>query len=335
MSAPATPSSSDVMETAGAWALRVEGGLSRADETRLAAWLDAATDHRAAYEAVLEAELTLQRHGADEALMAMRRAALKARPERRIRVRTMAAGLAAAALAAGVLGWWGAAYVLGFSGGAGDAMQNARYVTANGERATVTLADGSVLTLNADSAAEVTFDRRSRTVRLMRGQAQFLVAHDASRPFEVLADGRQVTAVGTAFDVLLLPDALRIAMLDGVVRVSSMRQAEVQTLSKGEVMTARPGQSVSIRRADTTRLAGWREGVVYFEETPLREAVEEMSRYTRFPLTVADEQAAGLCVSGAFRITEAESFAETMTDLFPLAIKHSADGRTILSSARL
>jgi len=329
-------SAPDLLETAGEWALRAEAGLSPRDEARLAAWLEVAPNHRAAYDAVLHADQALGRHGADEAMMVLRGAALKARPESRWpSLRAVAASLVAALLVAGAMGWGAGPLshltaVFGVGG-----MQTARYVTAAGERASVTLEDGSVLALNADSAAEVTFSGRSRMVRLEKGQAFFTVAHDASRPFEVLADDRRVTAVGTAFDVLLLPGALRVAMLDGVVRVSSDGQRPTQILSKGEVMTARANGTTTVRKADAARLAGWRDGVVYFEETPLSEAVAEMNRYTRRPIVVAEGPAGALRVSGAFRVAEADAFAETMTDIFPLSTKHSADGRTILMPATM
>lgn len=327
----------DLLEAAGEWALMAEDGLSARDAARLEAWLAVDPRHAVAYDHVQDAGRVLERHGGDEIVMAMRRAALKARPERRSLSSAMVAGLAAALLAVSLLGGWGMAgfpdpTTLGFGGGEPRA---ARYVTAAGERATVSLPDGSVLTLNTDSAAEVAFDRRARVVRLVKGQALFAVAHDPSRPFRVQAGDRQVTAVGTVFDVLLLPENLRVALLDGVVRVSAeqSRPGPVQTLSAGEVMTARADGTVTVRKADTARLAGWRDGMVHFEETPLDEAVAEMNRYARRPIVVVDAKARALRVSGAFRTTEADTFAGTMVDIFPLSINHSADGRTILASA--
>jgi transmembrane sensor len=326
-------SAPDMLETAGEWALRAEAGLSARDDARLEAWLDADPRHRAAYDAVLKADRALERHGADEALMAMRHAALRARPERRLPSRAVAASLIAGALVTSVAGWWGTAHLPDLMAAfSTQETHTARYATAVGERAIVSLSDGSVLTLNTDSAADVAFDRRIRSVRLVKGQALFSIAHDPSRPFEVLAGGRTVVAVGTAFDVLLQSDALRVAMLEGVVRVSSDRPEPVQTLSKGEVLTARPGGLVTIRKADTAQLAAWRDGVVYFDETPLAEAVVEMSRYARRPIAVADARAGAQRVSGAFRITEADSFAETMAELFSLSIQRSSDGATTLAS---
>lgn len=326
-----------LLETASEWALRAEDGLDPRVAARLEAWLAADPRHRAAYDGILETDRELERHGADEMMMAMRSAALKARPERRGPPPAMVASLAAGLLVLGAAGWWGVGHVpdLAAVGIPAREMRTAHYVTAAGERATVTLADGSLLTLNTDSAAEVAFDRRTRVVRLVKGQALFTVAHDPSRPFEVRAGNREVTAVGTVFDVLLLPGDLRVAMLDGVVRVSTeaSQAGPIQTLSAGEVMTVGAGGQVTIRKADTARLAGWRDGVVYFEETPLDEAVAEMNRYARRPIVVVDQKAGTLRVSGAFRTAEADAFAETMSDLFSLSITRSADGQTILASA--
>jgi len=324
----------DLLETAGEWALRAEVGLSRRDAERLVAWLAAAPGHRAAYDSVLEADRMLTRHGADAEMMALRAAALRARPEGGwTSMRTMAASLIAAAFIAGGIGVWGIGQHPELSAVFGlKAAPAARYVTAQGERATITLEDGSVLALNADSVAEVNIDRRSRTVRLEKGQALFTVAHDTSRPFEVFAGGRRVTAVGTAFDVLVLPGALRVAMLDGVVRVSADERS-AQTLSRGEVMTVQSSGSTTVRKADTVRMAAWRDGVVYFEETPLSDAVAEMNRYARHPTVLADQDVGALRVSGAFRITEAEDFAAAMADIFSLTVKRSADGRTTLARA--
>ena len=210
---------------------------------------------------------------------------------------------------------------------------NAQHRTAVGATAALPVPDRTQAWLNTDSAAEVSFDRRTRTVRLVKGQALFDVAHDPRRPFQVLAGHRRVTAVGTSFDVLLLSGTLRVAMLDGVVRVASDQTMPVQTLSRGEIMTVRPDGGVAVRKSDTARLAEWRDGVVYFENTPLEDAAAEMSRYSERPIEVTGRRARSLKVSGAFRTTDADDFAGTMTDLFPVAIDRSVRGTTTLVDA--
>lgn len=107
-----------------------------------------------------------------------------------------------------------------------------------------------------------------------------------------------------------------------------------RALAAGEVMRAGRDGSVTVRTADIQRLAGWRDGVIFFEETPLLEAVAEMNRYARQRMVVADAEAGELRVSGAFRSSEADTFAEAMADVFDLSVRRSADGRTVISSKK-
>jgi len=76
------------------------------------------------------------------------------------------------------------------------------YSTGVGERRTLTLADGSVVTLDARSRIQVKYRDRERLIDLDQGQARFDVAKDPARPFRVSAAGREtVLAFGTQFNV--------------------------------------------------------------------------------------------------------------------------------------
>ncbi|MET4682225.1 FecR family protein [Brevundimonas faecalis] len=334
MSAPGLPDP-DLLEAAAERLLRAEQAADPTADAALHAWLAEDPGRRAAFDAVAETDHLMALYAEEAQMAELRRGALRARPARALaRWAGLAAGLSVLAV-----GGWAAWQASGFAPHVFDLpgveqTRTALYRTAADERTTVALADGSVIALNADTLVETTYDRRSRTARLLRGQALFSVAHDPSRPFDVLAEGRRVTAVGTEFDVLVLPDGVRVAMLDGAVRVSGDRPGPEQTLSAGEVMIAPREGPVVVRKADAKRLAGWREGVVYFEETPLSEAVVEMNRYARNRIVVADARAGALRVSGAFRIAEADAFAQAMTEIFPLSLKRSGDGRAVLSSTK-
>src|SRR5688572_9543978 len=75
-------------------------------------------------------------------------------------------------------------------------------VTPNGQRATVTLGDGSRVVLNAGSRLRyaAAIARGSRDVYL-DGEAYFEVTHDAARPFRVHAHGSVAHDLGTRFTV--------------------------------------------------------------------------------------------------------------------------------------
>src|SRR6185437_544093 len=90
----------------------------------------------------------------------------------------LAAGLAAI-VAAGLAWWqWAAPFRLA------NSVQ--RYATTLGEFRQITLADGSVVQINTDSALTVRLRGSERDLTLLHGEATFAVAPDKSRPFIVM-----------------------------------------------------------------------------------------------------------------------------------------------------
>ena len=84
----------------------------------------------------------------------------------------------------------------------------------------ITLADGSIVTLNTASRIETRMNGQERTVRLLEGEAFFEVAHDATRPFRVYAGDGMTVAVGTAFSVRLNKNAVEVVVSEGKVAYS-------------------------------------------------------------------------------------------------------------------
>lgn|GEM_PF-655909 len=93
------------------------------------------------------------------------------------------------------------------------------YATARGEHRTLTLQDGSELALGADSMVQVEYRKQRRLVDIHRGEAYFTVKRNHARPFVVRAGTVQVTAVGTAFDVLRASERVTVAVTEGAVDV--------------------------------------------------------------------------------------------------------------------
>ena len=98
------------------------------------------------------------------------------------------------------------------------------YLTASGERRTVTLEDGSQIALDSQSEVRVRYSKGARNLTLLKGQARFDVAHDVERPFSVAADGQKVVATGTSFNVDLLGADLLVTLIEG--RVVVLRTAD-------------------------------------------------------------------------------------------------------------
>jgi transmembrane sensor len=327
-------------KAAAGWALEAEHGLTAARARQLDAWLAADPAHAPALAAAQDALAILAAHAADAEIMALRRAALTARPEPLARYRPPLAAVAAVLMLALPVGGW----LLSERGqpvaeATATLAETDRYATAVGERSTITLPDGSVMVLNTASQAEVAYSESARTVRLLRGQALFTVAHGRPAPFRVEAGDRTITAVGTIFDVRMDAARVQVSMLEGTVRVEARLPTaavpQVETLSAGEVLVAAPREPVRVRTDDVGTLTSWREGLITFKDTPLSEAVAEINRYAGRPILLADGATGRHRLSGTFRVGDPQRFARLMTELFPLEMGRTKEGNPILKPKAL
>ncbi|MEZ0472921.1 FecR family protein [Luteimonas salinilitoris] len=207
------------------------------------------------------------------------------------------------------------------------------YATGIGEQRIVRLSDGTRLSMNADSAVEVNYGRRERTVRLAHGEALFEVVRDPQRPFVVVAGERKVIALGTSFVVRSEPGRLDVTLLEGKVRVASAQAPGVAREPQGGAITLLPGQRLRVRadrsetldtqRAETA--TAWRRGEVILDDTPLDEAMAEMNRYDQRPLALDDPTLGRLPVSGIYRIGNNRDFAQAVAAVYGLQVREEAD----------
>jgi transmembrane sensor len=249
----------DPQDIAVDWVLRRrEGRLTRKEQAAFDAWLAADPAHLAAFR---EAEaLSGELAGLD-----LPRPAARPHPARRRRPFAAAAACAAAAALALFLGDL-TTFIL------------ADHVTGAGETRRVTLADGSRIELGARSAVALHYTPQSRRVTLLRGEAWFDVAPDASRPFVVEAAEGSATALGTSFDVALDQSGARVTVVEHRVAVAS----------GGARVVAEEGQETSFARglaaeapapANVAKRTAWRRGKLIVEDEALGDVLAALGRY--------------------------------------------------------
>jgi transmembrane sensor len=210
------------------------------------------------------------------------------------------------------------------------------YRTGVGERRVVVLNDGSRVELNTASAIEVALGRTVRNVRLVRGEALFQVAHDASRPFLVDAATARLRAVGTAFNVRIRENLVELTVTEGVVAVSHSGDASVSMQTPH--IAAGAGAVIRGGAVAPTVLGGhalqqrtaWRDGVIELDGETLAQAVEEFNRYRVQPIVLGDPRLASLRVGGRFEVDEANEFLMALASSFPVETIRSADGSVLV-----
>jgi transmembrane sensor len=170
--------------------------------------------------------------------------------------------------------------------------------TELGEQRSIALHDGSIVTLNTLSEAVVRFDRTTRRVTLVAGEAMFDVVSDPDRPFVVETGTVSLNVTGTRFSVYRRDDSTRVAVVEGSVRVVSGHTPErAVTVRAGEGVVATDRGILADTRFDVEKAIAWTERRLVFDGAPLAEVVQEFNRYNRKRLIVEDSALAGRAVT--------------------------------------
>jgi transmembrane sensor len=175
----------------------------------------------------------------------------------------------------------------------------ADYVSAPGQIKTVTLADQSQVTLDADSAIAVDFSRGERHVQLRRGAGFFSVTHTGD-PFVVEAEKGQARVLGTQFEVRLQPHGARVTVLSGRVGVTADNRAEQQILTAGQQVAYGEGSAEKLHPVDSEAQLAWRQGWLNYYKATLAEVVQDLRRYYPGQIVLLNDELAARRVSGSF-----------------------------------
>ena len=346
---------SAIEDAAAEWLGRRDGGLAPAQEAELAAWLGADPRHAAAFARMAAASTVLDGLAAfrpDNGAEPDPDLALPPAGPRRKRIWIPVTLAAAAAVVLAYVGEWRSIRA--------DRSGYSRNVaTRVGALHQQSLPDGSVVTLNTDSAIEVDFRPEERRVRLIRGEALFAVAKSAARPFIVYASGVAVKAVGTAFNVRLHAESVEVLVTEGKVSVAGpttpIDKARQSTepgpkrppslVSAGQriVVSAPPRATsaaaseatdpASVDAAEIARLLAWQQRKLEFGPMPLERVVAEFNRYNHRQLALADAATGAVRVGGSFRADDPDTFVRLLESSFDIEVDRQ-DDKTVLRLRR-
>jgi transmembrane sensor len=314
-----------VRAEAAAWIARLHGpDRTNADEESFRRWLAANASHAVAFERMTtlwEAGTRLKSNA-----LAQLSSPGKGRAESSVRFARLswvAAGIAAVAIAGSL---W--------------KLNGAAVTTRVGEQRTLTLDDGTRMTLNTATRLEVRYDETQRRVELQSGEALFEVKAQSKRPFVVVAAGRQITALGTSFIVRRDPEELSVTLVEGKVKVMPVAPAielpateQATVLIPGQRLTVARGRSSKIDHPTMESVTAWRQGVIAMDRMPLTVAVAEMNRYSEIPLAIDGLEASSIEVSGVFKAGDSLEFAHALARSHGLHAAEDAN-RIVLSKRR-
>lgn len=193
------------------------------------------------------------------------------------------------------------------------------YVTTKGEVRAVNLADGSRLTLGADTRVSVTMRAGRRDVILADGQAAFDVVHKPGSPFVVALGDQRVRVIGTEFNISRHEGRTAVTVRRGVVAVAQASGGEVR-LTRGQQVLHTEGATVQeVRGADPDAVFAWRAGRLIYDNAPLADVVADFNRYGGAPIRI-DPSAANVKVSGVFLVDRQQAMVERLARFSGVAV---------------
>jgi transmembrane sensor len=185
----------------------------------------------------------------------------------------------------------------------------------------------------------VVLSKKTRNVELMKGEALFKVAKDASRPFKVRAGDATVVAVGTAFDVQRDSDRAIVSVTEGRVLVepaADFLPVYVLREFKPNLRTVRldAGQQTTAGSAgieepskveDPAAATAWQTGRLAFHLQPLRYVIEDVNRYSSKPIVLEGAGLGSLVITGTVERANISGWVGSLERAFDLEAVEEAD----------
>ena len=143
--------------------------------------------------------------------------------------------------------------------------------TPRGGQYQLTLPDGSVIWLNAESSITypTVFSGNERKVSIT-GEVYFEVVKDKSKPFKVIAGDQQIEVLGTHFNINAYKDEdhVKTSLLEGSVKVNQ------QILKPGEAF-----QNGKVNATNVAQDIAWKNGIFNFNNQSLAQVMRQLARW--------------------------------------------------------
>lgn len=159
----------------------------------------------------------------------------------------------------------------------------------NGEIASVTLPDGSSVTLNSGSEIEYSrlFNYTGRNVELY-GEGFFQIEHRESDPFTVTTQNSQVKVLGTEFNLedwnYKNGNLSKVTVTEGKVEYANILGTKSFILEKNDEASIDQNFELKQDTADLRNSMAWLSSNISFQKEPLTHAFEKLER--RFNITI-------------------------------------------------
>jgi transmembrane sensor len=232
------------------------------------------------------------------------------------------------------------------------------FTTQMGEHRCENLPDASQTCLNTNSVVRYTFNRQTRNVELVSGEASFAVRGGDRRPFDVVSGGVLIHDLSTQFNIYKKDRSTVVTVVQGRVRVvapintklmNEFKNGSAESLWKRAPEFHRLQQvefdettgtlyaRSALTEDDLIQLTEWQHGRIDLNGKTLRESLTELARYQPIDqFNIPDRALREFKIGGELDTTNLMDFLQTLEYSYHIhhLMTKGADGKMTVTLSR-
>ncbi len=175
--------------------------------------------------------------------------------------------------------------------------------TQKGQKASITLTDGTKVYLNVDSKLSFPeyFEAQQREV-ILEGEAFFEVSRNPKRPFVIKSGNLTTTVLGTSFNIKAVQGEVNhVTVLSGKVKVNANDDdGTIHEVYLDPEQQAYFDGQLTKKTVYSEQYVAWRERVIRFDELTLEEATAQLERWFNVTIDIEGEAIKKCRISGQY-----------------------------------
>ncbi|WP_456640496.1 FecR family protein [Bradyrhizobium sp. USDA 10063] len=202
----------------------------------------------------------------------------------------------------------------------------ADYRTGVGEQRSIALTDRTSIDMNTRTSLNIREITGADSIELIAGEAAISTG---PRAVIVQAAAGRITAANATFTVRCDDPEVRVACLTGLIEVS--HQGRVATVRPREQVAYAAGDLGQVTAVNPEIVAGWRDGVLVFQDEPLVRVIEEVNRYRAGRIVLMNAGLGQRRITARFKIARLDAVLTQFQEVFGAKVTSLGGGFVLLT----
>jgi len=195
--------------------------------------------------------------------------------------------------------------------------------TPFGKLETISLSDGSVVKLNANSSIKFSESWKNSNVRevWLQGEAYFDIKDDVTeKPFIVHSSKGDIKVLGTSFNVNNRRELLNVVLLEGKVQLEIPNHQPI-SMKAGDIVQVNEKGLIDRPEMDSESLVAWKEEKMTFKAVPIEKIIQRFKDEFDIDVQVKEESVLKRKVTASISKNNPELLLEALSQIYDLKIQ--------------